>query len=66
MIFFFFFFFEIHLTSGYITVIFARRSGAIQIGNFMRPSARLLICTMCPPEAHKFDTPGLDDTGLEM
>ena len=55
----FFFFLEINLTSGYITEIFSRRSGDIQIENFMRPSARLLICTMSPPEAHEFDTPAL-------
>ena len=55
-----FFFLEIDLTSGYNTEIFARRSGDIQIENFMQPSARLLICTMWPPEAHEFDTPVLE------
>ena len=55
----FFFILEIDLTSGYITEIFAQRSGDIQIENFMRLLARLLICTMCSPEAHEFDTPGL-------
>ena len=54
-----FFFLEIHLTSGYITEIVTRRSGDLQIENFMRPSERLLICTMWPPEAHEFDTPGV-------
>ena len=47
---------EIDLTSGYITEIVAQRSGDLQIQNFMRPSARLLIYAMWPPEAHEFDT----------
>ena len=50
-------FWEIDLTSGYITEIVARRSGDLQAQNFMRPWARLLICAMWLPEAHKFDTP---------
>ena len=53
------FFFEIDFTSGYITKIVARRGGDLQIENFMRPSARLHICAMWPPEAHEFDTPAL-------
>ena len=55
----FFFFLEIDLTSGYITEIVAQRSGDLQIQNFMRSSARL-IYAMWPPEAHEFDTPGLE------
>ena len=54
---FFYFLFEIDLTSGYIKEIVAQRSGDLQIENFMRPSARLLICAMWPPEAHEFGTP---------
>ena len=54
-----FFFWEINLTSGYITEIVGQRSGDLQIQNFMRPSARLLIYAMWPPEAHEFDTPDL-------
>ena len=54
------FFFEIDLTSGYITEIVAQRSGDLQIQNFMRPSARLLIYAMWPPEAHEFDTPDVN------
>ena len=46
------FFLEIDLTSGYITEIVAQRSGDLQIQNFMRSSARLLIYAMWPPEAH--------------
>ena len=52
-------FLEIDVTSGYITEIFAQRSGDIQIENFMPPSARLLICTLWSPETNKFDTPSL-------
>ena len=55
------FFLEIDLTSGYITEIVGRRSGDLQMENFMPPSARLLICAMWPPEAHEFDTPNLED-----
>ena len=55
------FFLEIDLTSGYITEIVTRRSGDLQIENFMRPSARLPICAMWPPEAHEFDTPALEE-----
>ena len=58
----FFFFLEIDLTSGYITEIVARRSGDLQMENFMWPSAQLLICAMRPPEAHEFDTPVLGYT----
>ena len=54
---FFYFLFEIDLTSGYIKEIVAQRSGDLQIENFMRPSARLLIYAMWPPEAHEFDIP---------
>ena len=53
------FFLEIDLTSGYITEIVAQKSGELQTQNFMRPSARLLIYAMWPPEVHEFDTPGL-------
>ena len=52
-----FFFLEI----GYITVILAKRSGDLQIQNFMQPSARLLIYATWPPEAHEFNTPGVED-----
>ena len=52
---------EIDVTLGYITEIVAWRSGDLQIENFMRLSARLLICAMWPPEAHEFDTPDLHD-----
>ena len=52
---------EIDLTSGYITEVVARRSGDLHIENFMRPSARLLICAMWPPEAHEFDISDLTD-----
>ena len=55
------FFFEIDLTSRYITEIVAQRSGDLHIKNFMQPSARLLICATCPPEAHEFDTPFVSD-----
>ena len=48
---------EIDLTLGYITEIVARRSDDLQVQNLMRPSARLLIYAMWPPEAHEFDTP---------
>ena len=51
------FFLEIDLTSGSITEIVTQRSGDLQVENFMRPSARLLICAMLPPETHAFDTP---------
>ena len=54
------FFLEIDLTSGYITEIVAQRSDDFQIQNFMRPSAQLLIYATWPPEAHEFDTPGLN------
>ena len=54
-----FLFLEIDLTSGYITEIVAQRSGDLQIQNFMRPSARLLIYAMWPPEAYQFDSPAL-------
>ena len=32
----------------------------LKIENFMRLLARSLTCAMWPPEAHEFDTPGLD------
>ena len=57
-------FFEIDLTSGYITEIVAQRSGDLQIENFMRPSARLLICATWLPEAHEFDTPDVNQCQL--
>ena len=60
------FFLEIDLTSGYITEIVAQRSGDLQIQNLMRPSARLLIYAMWPPEAHEFDTPALRDNVAHM
>ena len=42
----------------------AHRSGELQIDNFMRPSARLLICATWPLEAHQFDTYVLKDLGF--
>ena len=54
------FFLEIDLISSYITQIVAQRSGDLQIQTFMRPSVRLLICAMCPPEAHEFDNPDIE------
>ena len=62
----FFFYLEINLTSGYITEIVAQRSGDLQIQNFIRPPARLLIYAMWHPEAHKFDTPVLDLDGIAV
>ena len=59
VIIFFFLFLEIDLTSGYIAEIVAQRSGDLHIQNFMRPLARLLIYSIWPPEAHKFDTSDL-------
>ena len=56
------FFLEIDLTSSDITDIVAQRSGDLQIKNFMRASARLLLCAMWPPEAHEFDTPRVVDS----
>ena len=55
-----FFFLEIDLTSAYNTEIAAQRSGDLQIQHFMRPSARLLIYAMWPPETHEFDTPAIE------
>ena len=52
---------EINLTSRYITEVVAQRSGDHRIHNLMRPSERLLIYAKWSPEAHEFDTPGLDD-----
>ena len=54
------FFLEIDFTSGSITEIVAQRIGDLQIQNFMRPSAWLLIYAMWLPEAHEFDTPVLN------
>ena len=58
-------FLEIDLTLGYITKIVAQRSGDLQIENLMRPSARLLICAMWPPQAHELDSPGVSN-GIYM